>query len=225
MFWRGVGAGDPHGLQRAGRGRGSFGGLLACGLGLLLMATGCGGPRTSGMEISMQPIGVVRSPYVNNAPHQPDPADPGEFRLVIDQEHAAGLHRLEDFRYLYVLFYMHKVEGEASMTIHPPWAPEGLEVGLFASRAPNRPNPIGLSIVAIERIDGNIIHTSGLDAFDGTPILDIKPYIAGLDVREDANLGWVEGLPNADHLALHIAGVPHGEDSEHEHREGGPTDE
>jgi tRNA-Thr(GGU) m(6)t(6)A37 methyltransferase TsaA len=82
-------------------------------------------------------------------------------------------------------------------------------VGVFASRSPTRPNPIGLSVVRIKRIEGNVIHVSGLDVFDGTPLLDIKPYIDELDVKKDANLGWVGDMDDPEHLALHIQGVPH----------------
>ena len=84
-----------------------------------------------------------------------------------------------------------------------------MEVGLFASRSPVRPNPIGLSIVRLKRIEGNVVYTSGLDVFDGTPLLDIKPYIKGLDSKDDANYGWIKELDDKDHLLLHIKGIPH----------------
>jgi tRNA (Thr-GGU) A37 N-methylase len=74
---------------------------------------------------------------------------------------------------------------------------------------PRALTPIGLSVVCIKRIEGNVIHVSGLDLFDGTPLLDIKPYIDQLDVKKDANLGWVGDMDDPEHLALHIQGVPH----------------
>jgi tRNA (adenine37-N6)-methyltransferase len=72
-----------------------------------------------------------------------------------------------------------------------------------------RPNPIGLSVTRLLRIKGRRVYTSGLDVFDGTPLLDIKPYIDGLDSKPDANGGWLDSLPDAEHLMLHIKGLPH----------------
>jgi tRNA (Thr-GGU) A37 N-methylase len=95
------------------------------------------------------------------------------------------------------------------MMIQPPWA-KGKKVGLFASRSPVRPNPIGLSIVRIKKIIENKIYTSGLDVFDGTPLLDIKPYIKDLDDKFDADYGWIKEMDDTEHLSLHIKGIPHG---------------
>jgi len=95
------------------------------------------------------------------------------------------------------------------MTVSPPWTPD-TKVGLFASRSPARPNPIGISIVRVKKITGNEIITSGLDVFDNTPLLDIKPYIKDLDSKNDANYGWLDDLEsNKQHLLLHIKGIPH----------------
>jgi len=94
------------------------------------------------------------------------------------------------------------------MTVIPPWA-NRIQVGLFASRTPLRPNPIGLSIVQLREIRSNRIYTSNLDVFDGTPLLDIKPYIRDLDSKTEANCGWIDDLPDRDHLTLHIRGIPH----------------
>ncbi len=102
------------------------------------------------------------------------------------------------------------------MTMHsdnletsPLWIPD-IQSGMFASRPPLRPNRIGLSVVRLKRIDGGINHTSGIDVFDGTPLRDIKPYIQDLDVKTDANYGWLEDIEDRDHLLLHIKGIPHG---------------
>lgn len=126
----------------------------------------------------------------------------------MDQRYKDGLRELGKFRYLYIIYYAHRAARRVEMIISPPWA-EGKTLGVFSSRSPVRPNPIGLSIVRINRIHENTIHTSGLDVFDETPLLDIKPYIKELDSKSDANYGWIEDMDNMEHLALHIRGIPH----------------
>ncbi len=164
--------------------------------------------------ISFQPIGVIRTPYKgDHAPYQAPERDEGEARLVLEPEYEPGLKELDRFGYIYVFYYMDRARKDVSpkspgdMIAHPPWA-GGKGVGLFASRSPDRPNPIGLSIVKLRKIKGNVVVTSLLDAFDGTPLLDIKPYLAELDAKDDANYGWLDEK-GRDHLMLHIRGVPH----------------
>jgi len=156
----------------------------------------------------MKQIGVIRTPYTDNAPYQPVKEEEGDFRIVVEPQYADGLHKLDGFRYIYVIYYVHHVKGDQSMIVSPPWA-DGVQVGVFASRSPDRLNHIGLSIVRIKHIINNEILTSGLDAFDGTPVLDIKPYIKDLDVKSDANYGWIEEIEGHEHLLLHIKGIPH----------------
>jgi len=110
-----------------------------------------------------------------------------------------GLLELEKFKYMYLVFFADRVSREPEMRVSPPWA-GGKQVGVFASRSPVRPNPVGLSIVRIKKIAGNKIYTSGLDVFDNTPLLDIKPYIKGLDNKDDADYGWIKGLDDMEHL-------------------------
>jgi tRNA-Thr(GGU) m(6)t(6)A37 methyltransferase TsaA len=153
-------------------------------------------------------IGSIRSPYIDNSPYQPLDQDEGSFMLVLDKKYSSGLKELEKFTYLYVIYYLDKIQRTNQLTLSPPWA-NSLEIGVFASRSPNRPNPIGLSIVKIKKIKDNIIYISGIDAFDNTPILDIKPYIAKLDAKDDANFGWINEMDDENHLALHIKGLPH----------------
>lgn len=157
----------------------------------------------------MNSIGRIRTPYTTDAPHQPVRDAEGSFRLELRSEYVAGLERLDSFRYAYVLWAFDRSEGKPAMIVHPPWAPPGVRVGVFASRSPLRPSPIGLSIVEILEIEGNVVHVSSLDAFDGTPIYDIKPYIQDLDTRTDAGFGWVDELPDKEHLRLHIQGIAH----------------
>ena len=159
--------------------------------------------------IKLKEIGVIRTPYIDKAPYQPVDEDEGEFRIVVDVQYADGLSDLASFRYMYAIYYIDRLTRNPSMIVSPSWTP-GTKVGLFASRSPVRPNPIGISIVRIRKIVDNEIFTSGLDVFDGTPLLDIKPYVKDLDSKDDANYGWIDDLDsNKDHLLLHIKGIPH----------------
>jgi tRNA-Thr(GGU) m(6)t(6)A37 methyltransferase TsaA len=161
------------------------------------------------VNLKFKQIGVIRTPYINNAPYQPVDEDEGEFRIVVDEKYADGLVELKSFRYIYVIYYIHRLTRSPAMIVSPPWTP-GTKVGLFASRSAVRPNPIGISIVRIKTIVHNEIFTSGLDVFDSTPLLDIKPYIKDLDSKNDANYGWLDDLDsNKEHLLLHIKGIPH----------------
>ncbi len=154
-------------------------------------------------------IGVIRTPYKDVAPYQSIQTDEGDFRLVLNKQFAEGLHLLNTFNYIYVIYALDQIKLRTSrMLISPPWVPD-MSIGVFASRSPNRPNPIGISVVKIKKIRQNIIHISGIDAFDGTPILDIKPYLDLLDAKKDANFGWANQTGDENHLALHIKGVPH----------------
>jgi tRNA (adenine37-N6)-methyltransferase len=159
-------------------------------------------------KIEIDKIGTIHTPYVDYAPYQPVENDGGNFRIIIKPQYAKGLYKLSDFRYIYVLYHTHLIKQKLSMRVSPPWT-GGLKVGVFASRSPVRPNPLGLSIVRIKEIKNNEITTSGMDVFDGTPLLDIKPYIKDLDTKDDANYGWLEEMEDYEHLLLHIKGIPH----------------
>ncbi len=154
-------------------------------------------------------IGILRTPYISSAPYQPVTDDKGEFKVILDEKFSSGLHLLDTFSYIYIIYALDKVSvQDRSTTLRPPWAPQ-MEIGVFSSRSPNRPNPIGISVVKIKRIVKNIIYISGIDAFDGSPVLDIKPYLNILDAKPDANFGWVSETGDENHLALHIKGIPH----------------
>lgn len=156
--------------------------------------------------IRLKEIGRIRTPYLRKAPYQPA-GDEGIFYLELLPEYTDGLKALDTFRYIYVLFYMDRAKPP-KLIVEPPWA-EDRRVGVFASRSPSRPNPIGLSVVKLLRIEGRRIYISSIDALDGTPILDIKPYVKYLDTKEDANLGWTEDVEDKNHLLLHLKGIPH----------------
>jgi len=178
--------------------------------------------KTEGQSdsISFRPIGHIRSPYRDWAPYQPVERETeiGRFRVHVNEEYSEGLRDLERFAYVILFYYLDGAESKVGLTVNPPWTKK--EVGLFASRSPNRPNPIGMSIVRIHRIEGNVIHTWPIDVFDKTPLLDIKPYVASLDGKTDANDGWIEGLEGKEHLLQHVRGIPHDHSKGHGHTQG-----
>lgn len=169
------------------------------------------------MDITFQSIGTIHTPYFAfNAPHQPIADAPGDFWITLNPEYTSALKTLNTFNYIYVLYHLDQVTPPVEFQTHSPWAPE-LEIGLFASRSPKRPNPIGLSIVKIKEIQGNEITISGIDAYNGTPLLDIKPYIHFRDSKEDANNGWFDTLPDKEHTIAHALGHSHEHENKQEH--------
>jgi len=145
------------------------------------------------MSFSVNPIGMIHSPYTpeeNNAPFQTIEDNSEEFYVDVFSEHTKRLEKLDLFTYVYLIYWLDRSKKEPKQLVSPPWTTHE-KVGLFASRSPNRINPIGLSVVRIKEIIGNRIVITGVDAFDNTPLLDIKPYIKDLDVKTDANSGWL----------------------------------
>jgi tRNA-Thr(GGU) m(6)t(6)A37 methyltransferase TsaA len=143
------------------------------------------------VKIEYTPIGIIRTPFEEDAPFMDYEDSEGEFYVDLNEAYTDGLHLLEELNYCYIIFHIHKQRKEPRLRIHPPRG-GGKEVGLFATRSPNRFNPIGLTIAKIKKIEENRIYTSGLDILDGSPLLDIKPYIRDFDMKEDANLGWID---------------------------------
>jgi len=167
------------------------------------------------MDITFQSIGIIHTPYLAiNTPHQPIADAPGDFWITLNPEYTSALKTLNTYNYIYVLYHLDQVTPPVELLTRSPWAPE-TEIGLLASRSPQRPNPIGLSIVRVKEINGNEITISGIDAYNGTPLLDIKPYIQFLDSKEDANNGWFDTLPDKEHTMAHALGLTH--DHEHSH--------
>lgn len=165
--------------------------------------------------MQVQAIGVAHTPYHHrhDAPHQPQAQAEGDFYVEIFPEFAAGLDHITDFSHVFLLSWLHHSAGYA-LQVTPPWQDAGQEkkrVGLFASRSPNRPNPIGLTLAEVRGQQGNRLLTGPLDLFDGTPIIDIKPHLRSLDQTNMGNDGW---LADSDHLALHRQGIPHSHEGE-----------
>jgi tRNA-Thr(GGU) m(6)t(6)A37 methyltransferase TsaA len=157
-------------------------------------------------------IGRARTPYQHQAPYQPKPENLGDgvFYIQVELQYAAATQSLETFSHIFVLSYLDRALVEPDLTVRPPWKNGSERYGTFATRSPNRPSSIGLTRVRLRHIEGNRIYIGPLDLFDGTPILDIKPFIRSLDGLADeddsGNDGWLEG---SDHLELHRLGIPH----------------
>ena len=122
-------------------------------------------------------------------PIQPTGADGIRGTVEILEEYSDGLKDLEGFSHVILLYHFHRVKAPR-LTVTPFL--DSVSHGVFATRAPCRPNPIGLSIVKLVRIDGNVVHVENLDVLDGTPLLDIKPYVPEFDERAAVRVGWLE---------------------------------
>lgn len=142
-------------------------------------------------KIVYRPIGIIHTPFkeVKDAPRQATLAQDVEAVVELFPELQEGLSNLEGFSHIIILFHLHLSEG-FSLKVTPS-ADTRLR-GLFATRSPRRPNPIGLSVVRLVKIEENRLHIRGADMVDKTPVLDIKPYIPKTDSREDVRMGWLE---------------------------------
>lgn len=144
--------------------------------------------------LRLRPIGFVRSPYKDPSDLPPPAfAAPGFFgrsmgEIEIEPAFAAGLDGLEGFSHIIVLFHFHKARG-MKLEVVPPG--ESKARGVFATRSPHRPNPLGLSVLRLLGRDGRVLRVSGLDLVDGTPVLDIKPYTSR-DRKSRIRTGWLQ---------------------------------
>ena len=138
-----------------------------------------------------RPIGVIRSDHRDPVatPIQPVFARGHRGRVEILPEYEDGLRDIEGFSHLYLIYHFHRA-GPVRLTLNPLVGKS--EHGLFAMRVPDRPNPIGLSIVELLRREGRVLHVDGLDILDQTPLLDIKPYTARFDHVQSVRNGWQE---------------------------------
>jgi tRNA (adenine37-N6)-methyltransferase len=140
------------------------------------------------MEFIMKPIGVIHSPFTDKAmtPIQPSRSQ-ASGRVEVYPEYAEGLQGLEGFSHLILIYVFHQSSGFTLKV--QPFLDNQLH-GLFATRHPCRPNPLGLSIVRLLARRENILEIDGVDMLDGTPLLDIKPYVTDFDDRTDVKTGW-----------------------------------
>lgn len=142
------------------------------------------------MEFVMHPIGIIHSPYINKeqTPIQP-PRSQARGKVEVFPEFAPGLQDVNGFSHIILLYVFHLSSG-FTLQIKPFL--DDHQRGLFSTRYPYRPNPIGLSIVRLLSVQDNILDIEGVDILDGTPLLDIKPYVPDFDRREDTRTGWYE---------------------------------
>ncbi|MGD8369921.1 MAG: tRNA (N6-threonylcarbamoyladenosine(37)-N6)-methyltransferase TrmO [Syntrophobacterales bacterium] len=143
-------------------------------------------------EIRYAPIGVIHSPFkeTKGMPIQPTGARGVAGTVEVNPDFGGGLKDLEGFSYIFLIYHFHLSQKYSLMV--KPFLDDGMR-GVFATRAPNRPNSIGISVVRLVRIEGSTLHIEDVDIVDGTPLLDIKPYVPEFDARETERIGWLAG--------------------------------
>ena len=142
-------------------------------------------------SLELKPIGIIHSPYKNTGETPYQGYKSGEISQVeIFKEFEEGLKDIEGFSHIIVIYWFHKSQGY-HLLVKTPWD-DSLH-GLFTTRSPRRPCPLGLTVVELVVREENILTVKGVDAIDGTPLLDIKPYIPSIDKRSVVKPGWLEG--------------------------------
>ncbi len=147
-------------------------------------------------KIEYEPIGIIHSPFteLSSMPIQPTGAKGVQGHIEISKEYQDGLKDLDGFSHLILLYHFHQSKG-FNLNVVPFL--DTISRGLFATRAPKRPNAIGLSVIQLNRIDGNILHIENIDVLNGTPLLDIKPYVPAFDTQKDVQSGWLDKAEKA----------------------------
>jgi len=143
-------------------------------------------------KITYQPIGIIYTPFkkIAGMPIQQLGAQGVKATIDIEPVYAEGLKDLEGFSHIILLYHFH-LSKDFKLQVKPYL--DEVSHGVFSTRAPARPNPIGLSIVKLIRIEGCTLHIEEVDIIDGTPLLDIKPYVPEFDVRSADRTGWLSG--------------------------------
>ena len=146
------------------------------------------------MTFELQQIATIRSPYCDlvNMPIQPKGAKDVYATIEFKQEFVEGLKDLDGFSHVYLIYYFHKVK-EPKLSVVPFNDKTDTPRGVFSTRAPLHPNSLGLSVVELVKVEGNIVTIKGVDILDGTPLLDLKPYIENFDkVEGEIRSGWMQ---------------------------------
>lgn len=141
-------------------------------------------------EIKYKPIGIIHSPFkqIKGTPIQPTGAKGIEGKIEIAQEYVKGLKDLEGFSHIILIYHFHLAKS-CSLEVTPFL--DNKSHGVFATRAPKRPNPIGLSVVRLKKIQGSTLFIEDIDIVDGTPLLDLKPFVPELDPQRVERIGWL----------------------------------
>jgi tRNA-Thr(GGU) m(6)t(6)A37 methyltransferase TsaA len=143
------------------------------------------------MKIEFLPIGIIHTPFMEleGMPIQPPGAVGIKGTVEVFEEFRSGLRDLDGFSHIILLYHFHRSYG-FKLRVVPFMDSE--ERGLFATRAPKRPNPIGFSVVQLDRIKDGVLYIRDVDILDGTPLLDIKPYVPEFDAQKEVRTGWLE---------------------------------
>ncbi len=141
-------------------------------------------------EIAYRPIGIIHSPFqdVADMPIQPAGARGIAGTVALDERYREGLRDVDGFSHVILIYHFHLSRGHSLLV--KPFLDSAMR-GVFATRAPRRPNPIGLSMVRLVRIEGTVLYIEDVDIVDGTPLLDLKPYVPLFDGGQDAKTGWL----------------------------------
>lgn len=142
-------------------------------------------------RIEYRPIGVIHTPFTKpeGMPIQPAGGAGVKGTVEIFEEYHPALQDLDGFSHIILLYHLHRSRGFKLRVV--PFMDSELR-GLFATRAPRRPNPIGLSVVELVTIEAGVLHIRNVDILDGTPLLDIKPYVPEFDAAAKMRTGWLE---------------------------------
>ncbi len=146
------------------------------------------------MNFSLQPLGTIHSPFKElvNMPVQPKGAKEHYATIEFKREYQEGLKDLSGFSHLYLIYYFHKVK-EPKLSVVPFNDKTNTPRGVFSTRTPMHPNGLGLSVVELVSVEDNIVTIRGVDILDGTPLIDIKPYIENFDkIEGDVRSGWMK---------------------------------
>ena len=146
--------------------------------------------RENGGSVNIQPIGTIHSPFTNleDMPIQPTGASGIKGTVEVLEDFAEGLQDLDGFSHIILLYVFHKSQG-FKLRVYPFM--DKVLRGVFATRAPKRPSPIGISVVRLEKVAGRVLHIDGVDILDGTPLIDIKPYVPDFDPQGEVRTGWL----------------------------------
>ncbi len=148
-------------------------------------------PMATGKTIKYTQIGIIHSPFKKpqGTPIQSIASHNNDGTIEVFQEYCQGLEDLIDFSHLILVYDFH-LSKKPSLLVKPFM--DSQTHGVFSTRAPNRPNPIGISVVKLIKIEKNILYIKELDIVDGTPLLDIKPYVPEFDNRDTTKIGWLQ---------------------------------